>query len=197
MCNSVSYWPQLFELSWQNWEHEKNVSETQSPCFKLKFSFQRRIISARITAAGHGDRGTKDTGSKPMGSNRVGLPSFGPVIWTKKSCRHLYVVSCQGGEVVCHITHGERGWETSGGEDKKESELYCVPYSECVCVSVCMCLCTLMYPGWLFPALKGRHSSVFQSPQDAWHEILAWTQEPSDSLWSSSFICYFTRLWKN
>lgn len=58
------------------------------------------------------------TQDQNMGSNQVGL---GPVIWSKKSCRHLHVVSCQGGAVRCHITHGERGWETTGGEDKKVS----------------------------------------------------------------------------
>lgn len=52
------------------------------------------------------------TQDQNMGSNQVELPSFGPVIWSK------------GGAVGCHRTRGERGWETTGGEDKKEPELW-------------------------------------------------------------------------
>ena len=73
-----------------------------------------------------------------MRSNQAGLPSSGPMIWSKKSCRHLRVVSCQGSAVICLITHGQRGWETRGGEDQKESPRV----SGCGVCMVCARLCT-------------------------------------------------------
>lgn len=87
----------------------------------MVFISEEQSISARMAAAGRGDRATEDTGSK-HGKQPGWTPILWPVIWSKKSCRDLHVVSCQGVAVGCHITHGERGWETTGGEDKKESE---------------------------------------------------------------------------
>lgn len=73
----------------------------------MVFTSEEQSTSARITAAGHGDRGTEDTGSK-----HGKQPGWTPILWPG-----------QGGAVRRHITHGEKGWETTGGEDKKESEV--------------------------------------------------------------------------
>ena len=96
-----------------------------------------------------------------MRSNQAGLPSSGPMIWSKKSCRHLRVVSCQGSAVICLITT-DRGDGRQGEERTRKNLLEWAGVGCVWCVRAFVHLCI---QGDFSLCCKGRHSSVFLSPR--------------------------------